>query len=102
MKSSPAGSKPSDDSNYGTDKLTSTVFGCLSFNARTIQYRRFYLFQMICLPFIPILALFIQNLIIFLEQIKTYEDTRTVNQQVRIHSIQKNQFTYSDISFRFH
>lgn len=64
--------------------MTSTVFGCVSVNARTIHYRRFYLFQMICLPFIPILALFIQNLSIFLEQINAYEETRSVNQQVAI------------------
>lgn len=66
--------------------MTSTVLGCLTVNARTIHYRRFYLFQMICLPFIPILALFVQNLSIFLEQINAYEETRSVNQQVRADS----------------
>lgn len=60
----------------------STVFGCLSVNARTNYYRRFYLFQMICFPFIPILALFVQNLAIFIEQLNAFEETRSVNEQV--------------------
>jgi hypothetical protein len=84
MKLSPATPlpKPSNESDHSSEKLTSTLFGCLSVNARTIQYRRFYLFQMILFPFLPILALFIQNLAIFLEQINAYEDTREINQQV--------------------
>lgn len=83
-KSSPAisATKPSNESDYSGEKLTSTIFGCLSVNARTVHYRRFYLFQMICFPFIPILALFIQNLVIFLEQINAYEETLEINQQV--------------------
>lgn len=84
MKPSPAAStsKPTIETDFSGDKLTSTLFGCLSVNARTVQYRRFYLFQMICFPFIPILALFIQNLTIFLEQIDAYQDTLQINQQV--------------------
>lgn len=84
IKSSPANStsKPSNDSDHSGEKMTSKVFGCLSVKAGTVHYRRCYLFQMICFPFIPILALFVQNLSIFLEQIKVYEDTQTINQQV--------------------
>ena len=83
MSSSPAisASKPSNESDNG-EKMMSTVFGCLSVNARTNNYRRFYLFQMICFPFIPILALFVQNLAIFLEQIDAYDKTRSINEQV--------------------
>lgn len=86
-KSSPTTSstKPSNESDYSGEKLTSTIFGCLSVNARTVHYRRFYLFQMICFPFIPILALFVQNLAIFLEQIEAYEETRDIYEQVGKH-----------------
>jgi hypothetical protein len=85
-KSSPAtsSSKPPNESEYSTEKVTSTMFGCLAVNPQTKIYRRFYLFQMICFPFIPILALFVQNLLIFLEQIDAFEETRSVNQQVGV------------------
>lgn len=84
IKSSPAisTSKPSNESEYSGEQTVSTVFGCLSVNARTNYYRRFYLFQMICFPFIPILALFVQNLTIFIEQLRAFEETRSVNEQV--------------------
>lgn len=75
-------SKPSNESEGDVEKLTSTIFGCFSINARTIFYRRVYLLQMVCFPFIPILALFVQNFSIFLQQIHTYDETRIVNQQV--------------------
>lgn len=78
LKSSPATStsKPSNEAEAAEN---ANIFGCY---ARTVNYRRFYLFQMICLPFIPIMALFFQNLTIFLEQINVYEETRNVNQEV--------------------
>lgn len=81
LKSSPAtsASKPSNESEAGAAE-NANIFGCY---ARTVNYRRFYLFQMICLPFIPIMALFFQNLTIFLEQINVYEETRNVNQEVK-------------------
>lgn len=84
IKSSPATStsKPSNESEHSGEQMVSTVFGCLSVNARTNYYRRFYLFQMICFPFIPILALFVQNLTIFIEQLNAFEETRSVNEQV--------------------
>ena len=87
MKSSPANStsKPSNESENSGEKLTTTIFGCLSVNARTTRFRRFYLCQMICFPFIPIIALFAQNLSIFLEQIKTFDEAREINQQVNRH-----------------
>lgn len=78
-------SKPSNESSEtDVDKLTSTIFGCFSINARTIFYRRVYLLQMVCFPFIPILALFVQNFSIFLQQIHTYDETKIVNQQVMV------------------
>lgn len=40
-----------------------------------------------CLPFIPILALFVQNLSIFLEQINAYQETRYASQQVVMQSL---------------
>lgn len=76
--------KPSNESDFSGEPMHTTVFGCVSVNATTKLYRRFYLFKMICFPFIPILALFVQNLFIFLEQINAYEDTLKVNQQVSI------------------
>lgn len=75
-------SKPSNESDVETEKMTSNLFFCLSINARSILYRRMYLLQMICFPFIPILALFIQNLLIFMQQIDTYDETRDIHQQV--------------------
>lgn len=85
MKSSPSSaSKPSNESDFSGERLRSTIFGCLNINARTAHYRRCYLFQMICFPFIPILALFVQNLSIFLEQIRAYNETMSVNQQVSV------------------
>lgn len=75
-------SKPSNESDHESETLQTTLFGCLTINARTALFRRIYLLQMICFPFIPILALFIQNFSIFLLQIHTYNETRYVNQQV--------------------
>lgn len=75
-------SKPSNDSEDEVDGLTSTIFGCFKINARTIFYRRVYLLQMICFPFIPILALFVQNLSLFLHQINLYDETTLINQEV--------------------
>jgi hypothetical protein len=75
-------SKPSNDSEMEHDNLSSTLFGCIVVNARTILFRRIYLLQMICFPFIPILALFIQNLSIFLQQSHANNEMRYVNQQV--------------------
>lgn len=82
-KSSPTtSSKPSNESEDDINKLSSTVFGCFRINAQTVFYRRVYLLQMICFPFIPILALFVQNLSLFLHQIQTYDDATLVNQEV--------------------
>lgn len=75
-------SKPSNESDTETEKVSSNLFFCLSINARSVLYRRIYLLQMICFPFIPILALFIQNLSIFIQQIHTYEESRHIYQQV--------------------
>lgn len=82
-KSSPSisASKPSDVSST-TDNVRTTVFGCVSVAPASSKARRLHMYQMICFPFIPILALFIQNLIIFLQQIQTYDEARFVNQQV--------------------
>lgn len=78
MVSSPtaSNSKPSNEIS------STTFFGCFSINARSDRFKRFYLCQMICFPFIPILALFVQNLAIFLEQKKAYDEAREINQQV--------------------
>lgn len=77
-------SKPSNTTEVSstTDNLKTTVFGCLSVTPATTKAKRLYMFQMICIPFIPILALFIQNLIIFLQQIEAYDEAKFVNQQV--------------------
>jgi|SRR5690349_14692403 len=81
LKSSPANStsKPSNESEVTVVDKDANIFGCY---ARAVNYRRFYLIQMVCLPFIPILALFVQNLSIFMEQINVYEETRRVNEEV--------------------
>ena len=78
MVSSPtaSNSKPSNEIS------STTYFGCLSINARVDRFKRFYLYQMICFPFIPILALFVQNLAIFLEEMRAYDEAREINQQV--------------------
>lgn len=76
-------SKPSNESNDDeVEKISSTIFGCFSINARTIFYRRVYLLQMICFPFIPILALFVQNFSIFLQQLNTYDQSTLINEEV--------------------
>jgi hypothetical protein len=75
-------SKPSNESDTEAEGVSSTLFGCFSINARTVLYRRVYLLQMICFPFIPILALFVQNLSIFLQQIHAYSEATHMNQQV--------------------
>jgi hypothetical protein len=78
-------SKPSNESDPEQEKLSSTLFGCFSIDARTVFYRRVYLLQMICFPFIPILALFLQNFSIFLQQIQTYDETKFIKQEVTKH-----------------
>jgi hypothetical protein len=84
MRSSPAtSSKPSNEFDSG-EKLTTTLFGCVKVNARSARFRRIYLSQMICFPFIPILALFIQNLLIFLEQLRAFEEVSEINQQISL------------------
>ena len=56
--------------------------GCLDVEPGTRSGRRLYWCRMICFPFIPILALFIQNTSIFLQQRATYDQAKYVNQQV--------------------
>ena len=75
-------SKPSNESEDEINGLSSTVFGCFRINAQTVFYRRAYLLQMICFPFIPILALFVQNLSLFLHQIQTFDEATLVNKEV--------------------
>lgn len=88
MKSFSMKSTLSSESEQESEKLTTTLFGCFSVNARNARYRHFYLCQMICFPFIPIFALFAQNLSIFIEQFNAYNDAREVNQQVhRCHDV---------------
>ena len=91
-------SKPSNESEAETEKMTSNLFFCLSINARSVLYRRIYLLQMICFPFIPILALFVQNLSIFIQQIYTYDESRHIYQQVSIGFPQ----TLSEVNFNFY
>lgn len=56
--------------------------GCFHVEPGTKSGRRLYWIRMICFPFIPILALFIQNTSIFLQQRATYDQAKYVNQQV--------------------
>lgn len=76
-------SKPSNESEDDFNGLSSTVFGCFRINAQTVFYRRVYLLQMICFPFIPILALFVQNLSLFLHQIQSFDQATLVNKEVK-------------------
>ncbi len=76
-------SKPSNESSdTEAEKIPSTIFGCFSIDAKSSFFRRIYLLQMICFPFIPIFALFSQNFSIFLQQIQAYDETRIINEQV--------------------
>lgn len=78
MRSSPSLAQKSDEQD---EKLTTTFFG-FKVNARTPRFRRFYIWLMICFPFIPIFALFAQNLSKYFEQISAYDEARDINLQV--------------------
>ena len=56
-------SNPSSNSELTEAYFKDTVFGCINVFPGTNKHRRIHQIQMICFPFIPILALFIQNFI---------------------------------------
>lgn len=56
-------SNPSNNSELTEAYFKDTVFGCITVFPGTHKHRRIHQIQMICFPFIPILALFIQNFV---------------------------------------
>ncbi|XP_065560337.1 receptor-type guanylate cyclase gcy-27-like isoform X9 [Artemia franciscana] len=66
----------------GDSSLVSVNTGCLHVNSSTKKGRRLQLCQMISLPFIPILALVAQTLIILLGAISSQREAATIENQV--------------------
>lgn len=90
IKSSPSLVQKTGDDHESGEKLTTKFFGCFEINARTARFRRYISCLMICFPFIPIFALFVQNLSIFLEQINAFDEAREINLQVNRHLLDDN------------